>query len=121
MFGSSKMKSPENLSIAQEPDIEYELTTHYLAIESKSRDITAYPQPGNYRITFGDSYKNVKAIELMAATIPDKNSVSAEPYLVLKIDEFDNLESGNTNTDNAFTLLQLNTPNSSGNFIDLDM
>lgn len=111
----------ENLSISQEPNMEYENTVHYVAIESKSRDLSAYPQPGEYRIVFGDSYRNVKSVELIAATIPDKNSVSAEPYLVLKIDEFDNLESSDTNTDNAFTLLQLNAPNTSGNFIDLDM
>lgn len=114
-------ESASNLSIKQEPEIEYEQTVHYVSVESKARDLTAYPQPGKYRITFGDSYKNVKAIELIASTIPDKNNVTSEPYLVLKIDEFDNIESSDVNKDLAFTYLQLNAPNTTGNFIDLDM
>jgi hypothetical protein len=121
MYGNPKFKSQEPLSITQEPKMEYQDKIHYVAIESKTRDLVAYPNPEKYRVTFGDSYRNVKSIELIAATIPHKNSVLSEPYLVLKIDEFDNLESSDTNTDNAFTILQLNTPNSSGNFIDLDM
>jgi hypothetical protein len=118
---STGIKNDVNLSVLQEPDVEYEYTTHYVSVESKSRDLTAYPQPNHYRIIFGDSYRNVKSIELIAATIPDKNSVLSEPYIVLKIDEFENIESSDTNLDNAFTILQLNSPNSSGSFINLDM
>jgi hypothetical protein len=121
MQSRTNFSNDRNLSVLQEPDIEYEYTINYVALESKSRDTTAYPQPNSYRIVFGDSYRNVKSIELIAATIPDKNSVLSEPYLVLKIDEFDNIESSDTNLDNAFTILQLNSPNSSGSFIDLDM
>ena len=111
MQSRTNFSNDRNLSVLQEPDIEYEYTINYVALESKSRDTTAYPQPNSYRIVFGDSYRNVKSIELIAATIPDKNSVLSEPYLVLKIDEFDNIESSDTNLDNAFTILQLNSPN----------
>lgn len=121
MFGSSNMKNQIPLSVIQEPEIEYQDKVHYVAVESKTRDLVAYPQPENYKVHFGDSFRNVKSVELIAATIPDKNLVTAEPYLVLKIDEIDNIESSDTNTDNAFTILQLNAPNTSGNFIDLDM
>jgi hypothetical protein len=121
MNSRANFSNDKILSVIQEPHVEYEYTTNYIAVESKSRDLTAHPQPNSYRIVFGDSYRNVKSIELIAATIPDKNNVLSEPYLVLQIDEFDNIEASNSNLDNAFTILQLNSPNSSGSFIDLDM
>lgn len=121
MYGKPDFKHQKPLSVIQEPDIQYEDKIHYLAVESKARNLNAYPNPESYRVTFGDSYRNVKSIELIGATVPDKNNILSEPYLVLKIDEFDNIESSDSNTDNAFTILQLNTPNTTGGFINLDM
>ena len=120
MFGNSNFSSDKALSVSQEPDIEYEDTIHYLSIESKSRDLVAYPQPEQYKITFGDSYRNVHSIELIGASIPDQATVTAEPYLILKFDEFDNVESADTNTDNAFAILQLQPPIVTGGFINID-
>lgn len=119
-FSKPNFGSEKQFSLIQEQCIEYEETEHYIVLESKARDLAAYPQPGQYRIVFGDSYRNVKKIELIGATIPDQNSVTSEPYLVLSIDEFDNLESSNQNNDNGFSILQLKTPNVSGAFINID-
>jgi hypothetical protein len=88
-------------------------------MESKQRDMTAYPLPSDYRITFGSSLRNIKEIELIGGTIPDANNVLDEPYLILEILDIPNLESADTNNDNAFTVLQLQTPTATSKFINI--
>lgn len=93
--------------------------THYLIFDSVSRDISQYPQPNYYRIKF-DPYYNIKSIRIVAGTMPDVNSITDEPYLIVNIDEFSNLESSNTNVHNAFTLLQLQPAVVAGKFINTE-
>lgn len=120
MYGDPQLKNDAQLSVNQEPNIEYEDTIHYVSVESKSRDLNAYPQPEEYRIVFGSSFRNVKSIELIGATLPDQNSVTQEPYLILKINEITNYESSDINIDNAFSILQLKPPVVSGEFLNID-
>jgi hypothetical protein len=114
------VQSQQQLSVIQESTIEYEDTFHYISVESKSRDLTSYPQPQNYRIYLSQTYKNVKSVELIGGTVPDQANVSSEPYLVLKVDEFDNLESSDLNINKSFSILQLKQPNIPGGFINID-
>ncbi len=93
---------------------------HILVVESVNRVLSDYPNPQDYRIQLADSFRNVSKIELIGATIPDKNNVLQEPYLILDIENVDNIKSNSSTSDSAFSILQLNSPVSSGNFINIE-
>lgn len=95
------------------------IKTRYLIVDSNSRDISKYPQPNYYRITFDPIYL-IKSIKIVAGTMPDVNNITDEPYLIINLDEFNNLESSNTNVHNAFTLLQLQPAVVAGKFINTE-
>lgn len=118
-FSSPDFPAAPNLSVKQEQDISYEETFHYQILESKSRDLSVYPSPSDYRINFGSSLRNIKEIELIGGTIPDTNSVLNEPYLSLEILDIENLEAADTNRDKAFSILQLQTPTTAAKFINI--
>jgi hypothetical protein len=108
-------------SVSQEPNIEYETITHYLVVSSRDRDTTAYPSPSQYTIHLQNDFKNITSMELIQATIPDKNSVTAEPYLLLKIDELEEvMHSNDRNMSDAFAILQMAPPVTTGGFIHID-
>ena len=113
---------PESpLSITQEPDIEYEKTTHYLTVSSRERDRLTYANVNKYRVDFPFEFKNIHSIELIQAIIPDKNDVTLEPFLLLKIDELDNVMiSTDINISKSFAILQLSQPVSDAAFIYID-
>jgi len=109
-----------NLSVKQEPDIEYQKTDKYLVVSSKDRDIISYPSSSNFVVNLDQSYRNVCRVELIQAIIPDKNSVGSEPYLLLNIKELENtMDSNNKDLFEAFSVLQLNEPIVPGTFIQL--
>jgi hypothetical protein len=109
------------LSILQEPEINYTYNEYYLAINSSKRDTTLYPSPNSYVIDLPREYKNIKSIELLDATIPDKNNVTRQPYLVLNIKEInDVIDSIDPVLNQAFAVLKMDTPIQSGYFITLD-
>ena len=109
------------LSVSQEPNIEYDTITHYLVVSSRDRDTTVYPSPSQYTIHLQDEFKNVTSMELIQAIIPDKNSVTAEPYLLLKIDEIEEvMHSNDRNISDAFAILQMADPVTTGGFIQID-
>jgi len=109
------------LSVNQENKIEYEEVVQYLTISSKDRDVNTYPTPSRYSINFQTELKNIVSIELIQAIIPDKNSVLAEPYLLLKIEELEDVMiSTDRNISDAFAILQLAPPITSGGFIMID-
>jgi len=109
------------LSVLQEPDITYNYNEYYLAINSSSRDTTLYPNPNNYVIDLPREYKNIKSIELLDATIPDKNNVTRQPYLVLNIKEInDVIDSIDPVLNKAFAVLKMDSPIQTGYFITLD-
>jgi hypothetical protein len=108
-------------SISQENNIEYEKKMHYLSISSKDRDTTAFPNVNRYVINFQKEYKNLHSIELVQAIIPSKNNVISEPYLLLHIDEIDNvIDSNDTNISNSFAFLQIAQPDTNNGFIQMD-
>lgn len=109
------------LSVLQEPLRKYDFVESYLAINSGSRDKTVYPSPNNYVMELPKEYKNVKSIELLDATIPDKNNVTREPYLLLNIKEInDVVDSIDTNIQKCFAVLKMDTAVQAGYYITLD-
>lgn len=109
-----------HLSIKQEPSIEYTRVEQYLIVNSSERDITSYPNPSQFVLNLPQEYRNVSRIEMIQCIIPDKNNVTAEPYLLLNINELENtMESNNKYISEAFSILQLNQPIVPGGFIQL--
>lgn len=108
-------------SVTQEPDIEYDTTTHYLTISSRDRNFVADPNVNHYTINFPNEFKNISSIELVQAILPARNNVEAEPYLLLDIDELpDVMVSNDTHISNAFAILQLAAPTTTNGFIQID-
>lgn len=104
-----------------EQDIEYELHEMYLTVSSRDRDVAQYPKSNTYTLQFPIEFKNVYSIELIQGIIPDQNSVTNEPYLLLKIAELEDLMvSNDRNISDAFAILQLSKPTATGTFIQID-
>lgn len=112
-------KQPEHFSIKQEPIIEYEYTENFIHVSSVDRDLTAYPQPQEYRINLDNELKNIHSIELVNAVIPDANNVILEPYLILQIDELPNINISQSYDapKDAFTVMYFE--DAPGNFLTL--
>lgn len=109
------------LSVSQEPDITYTKREYYLVVSSKDRDPSIYPNPNSFRINLPKVYRNIHSVELIQAIIPDKNSVLSEPYLVLTVNELEDImESNDPNISDAFAILMLAPPNATGGFISVD-
>jgi len=90
----------------------------YLTIDSRDRDRSTWANSNYYRIPLvapdnklnvkapGQRYKNVYSISLLSAVVPKLNDVLDEPYLLLQIDEVDNVyDSANPACAKAFTKL----------------
>lgn len=112
---------PESL---QELIEETELITEVLTIDSGDRDASLYPSPNSYVIDLlkkaGKTYKNVKQIRLLTGTLPDKNNILQEPYLILSVDEFNaNMTGTNTYIQSGSCILQLDRAITSTYFLNL--
>jgi hypothetical protein len=106
-------------SVNQEPDITYQEVIKYVTISSLERDTVIFPNPGKFTITLAQELRNITSIELIQAIIPNVNSVTNEPYLLLKIDELEDVMiSNDRNISDAFALIQLAQP--VGGFIHTD-
>ena len=119
MYKQEFLQHPDNLSIQQEPIIEYEYTENFIHVSSVDRDRVGYPQPQEYRINLDNDLKNIHSVELINAVIPDANNVNLEPYLILQIDELPNInmyQSRDTPKD-AFTVMYFE--DAPGNFLTL--
>lgn len=113
--------SNEQLSTQVEPNVEYETTEFYLTLSSRDRDTTLYPNVNSYAIAFPNEFRNISSIELVQAIIPDQNSASSEPYLLLKIAEIEDVMiSNDRNISDAFAILQPSSPTTTGGFMQLD-
>ena len=114
-------KFNEQLSVEQEPHIEYTKRNNYLTINSKDRDYIQYPSSSQYVIDIDPEYRNITSIELITAIIPDTNNVTNQPYLLLNIKELDTLmDSPGKELSESFALLQLNSPTVPNSFIQID-
>lgn len=111
----------KKLSVDQEPTIEYVETTKYLTVSSKDRDQNLYPNVNRYVIHFPMEFKNISSIQLIQAIIPDKKNVQKEPYLLLKIDELEDvMVSVDKNVSDAFAMILMAPPIVSNAFITMD-
>lgn len=111
----------QQLSVSQEPDIKYEKRENYLIVSSADRDTSIYPSSSNFVIQLQQEYKNITSVELIQAIVPDKNDVTAEPYLLLKVNEFENtMESNNKQIYNSFAILQVCQPTVPNSFLQID-
>lgn len=113
--------SNKQLSLQQEPDITYNNRENYLVVSSADRDTTTYPSSSNFVIQLEKEYKNITSIELIQAIVPDQNAVTAEPYLLLKVKEFDDtMDSNNKPISDSFAILQVCQPTVPGSFLQID-
>ena len=111
----------QQLSISQEPDMKYVKREHYLSVSSSDRDTNIYPSSSQFVINLQKEYKNISSIELIQAIVPDKNDVTYEPYLLLKINEFENpMDSNNKPIDDSFAILQICQPTVPNSFLQID-
>lgn len=111
----------KQFSTVQEPEIEYEQVEYYLTVSSKERDITMYPNPNQYAVTFPREFKNIYSIELIQAIVPAQNDPQLEPYLLLHIEELEDvMVSTDRYISDAFAVLQMTSPVAAGGFINVD-
>lgn len=111
----------QQLSVEGEKNIEYERTKYYVTVSSRDRDRSAHHNVNHYTVNLPTELKNIVSVELIQAIIPDVNNVVAEPYLILKINEFnDVMISADTNISDSFAILQMSAPVSPGTFIQID-
>lgn len=111
----------KQLSVSNEPDITYTEYENYLVVSSGDRDVNLYPKSNNFMINLDEEYRNISRIELIQAIVPDKNNVTSEPYLLLKIKELDNtMQSNNKAVFESFAILQVCSPTVSGSFLQMD-
>lgn len=112
-------KDASNLSLQEQ--VVYDTEVHYLVISSADRNILSYPKSNYFVMDLQQEYRNIQSVELIQAIIPDKNSVTAEPYLLLRIDELSRtMHSLNGPISDSFAILQPAPPTTSGGFIQLD-
>lgn len=113
--------SNKKLSVSQEPDISYQTQDNYLIVSSKDRDVNVYPNSSQFVIHLDREYKNIKSIELIQAIVPDKNNVTSEPFLLLNINELENImDSNNKQVYESFSILQVCPPTVPGSFLQID-
>jgi hypothetical protein len=113
--------SNQQLSIQQEPNAVYDKNEHYLIVSSEDRDVSAYPSSSNFVLNLDKEYKNITCIELIQAIVPDKNNITSEPYLLLKINELENtMDSCNKQISESFAILQICNPTVAGTFLQMD-
>jgi hypothetical protein len=111
----------KKLSLDYEPNIEYEETVSYLVVSSKDRDVSQHPNVNHYMIDFPREFKNIKSIELIQAILPDQNDIKLEPYILLKIEELEDvMVSNDRNVSDAFAIIQISCPAIDGGFINMD-
>ncbi len=104
--------------------MEYKRVSEVINVSSKDRDITLFPSPSRYNISFintvGKTFKNIESIRLLSATFPDINNITQEPYLVLQIEEVENsgMYGSNSVLNNGSFLVQLDRAISTGYFLN---
>lgn len=108
-FGKNPTSDPM-MSVIQEPKIKYTERIDFLHVSSIDRDVTAYPGVNHYRFVFEDTFKNVKAIRMIGATIPNQNNVLDNPEVIIEIEEINHINFSSKNINKAFAILPLKGP-----------
>lgn len=108
MNNKNSQDSMLNRSILKEPNVEYTERVKYITVSSLERNTTTFPNPGKFTIPLQNELKNLVSFELIQAILPNVNNILDEPYLLLKIDEMDDvMESNDRNITDSFAIVQL--------------
>jgi hypothetical protein len=108
MNNKNSQDSMLNRSILKEPNVQYTERVKYITVSSLERNTTVFPNPGKFNVTLQNELKNVVSFELIQAILPNVNNILNEPYLLLKIDEMDDvMESNDRNIADSFAIVQL--------------
>jgi len=102
--------SDKAFSTANEPDLVYTERVDFLHVSSIDRNIDSYPHVNNYRITFEDTFKNVKSVKMIGATIANQNDILDNPSIIVQIDEINHLNFSSNNINKGFAVLPLKGP-----------
>ena len=81
--------APSNISHPphiKDPPITYSLQTNLIHIRSDARDITAWPNPGDFAIE-GLGFHDIYAIELMSASIPNLDNIQLDQFNYIKLND----------------------------------
>jgi hypothetical protein len=110
------------LSVKNESDIEYSKRIEYITVSSRDRDISNYPSPSHYSVKLPFELRNIYSIEILNGIIPDKNNVTREPYLLLKVEELNYhiMSSNDKNMTDSFAILHMAPPITPGYFLNVD-
>lgn len=88
----------------------------YLFISSAERDRSTNPTTAAFTINLPQRYENIASIQLLGGTVPALDNIDADPYLLLKVPEIENIS---TNSVRATAILQL-APHVSAGFYNVD-
>lgn len=90
------------------PDVVYKERKVYVAIDSRYRDRTAYPNENYFTVEFPTCFRNVMSIELVYASY---DKIGTERFVNLRIPELDTFVVSNNNAiEGSFTQLPLIYP-----------
>lgn len=88
-------------------DKEYVTTINYICLNSSDRNTSKYPNVNKYRIELNENFKNIHSVEVVSASLANKNNIQLLPYVILKIEGMDHLTFSNDNIKKGFALLYL--------------
>ena len=90
-------------------------------LSSRDRNASLFPSTSRYQVQI-PPIRNIRAVEFVGGIVPDKNSVTSEPYLILCIDELqhENLIATNRHLEKSFAILMLSPAVLSNAFINID-
>lgn len=110
IYNNSVRGSDQAFSTTKEPGVVYAERVDFLHVSSIDRNTVFYPKANNYRITFEDTFKNVKSIKLIGATLPNQNGILDNPSVIIQIDEINHLNFSSNNINRGFAVLPLKGP-----------
>jgi hypothetical protein len=104
---------------ARAPAREQEFTSSYVHFGSAERDISKYPDPFQFRVDFPDPFRNVHALRLHMAVLPNVGGIRSYPYMLLDIPEID--VARQVSTGRTFSAMVIPLPNFGNNqFLTVD-
>lgn len=102
-------------------ELSHQEKVYYITISSNSRDTVAYPSVSSYSTKLNQPLKNVKSIELIKCILPDKNQVTRQPFLVLSIDEIQDVSVSNDKLyQDSLHIISLSQPTLDNYFININ-
>lgn len=75
----------------------YHIERNFAFVSSRDRNTVSFPKTSEFSIKLPDDYNDVVSVELTAGTVPNLDSISDEPYLLLDIKELNHIKLSNGN------------------------